>query len=1284
MKFFTTAILLLSFSCTLFAALPNGTIAPDWTLTDIDGDTYNLHDILDDGKSVILDFSATWCSPCWSYHNTGILEQMYDEYGPDGTDEIRIFFIEVDGGTNEACLSGPAGCNDSSWGDWTDVPYPIFNLVGSDLNVGSQYAITAIPTLYGIGHQDKKTFNIGQVGVSTWESWMVGSFKLDAEVEISNDASCGGGSAGVGSIDLTPLFGFGSFSYSWSNGSNAQDPQNLTAASYFVTITDGHGYSVERGPFVVGNDEGSLDIGLDISVDPQCHDGNDGVLKIEAYNGSDVYIYEWFDGFSGPDRYNLSAGTYQVEVSDIISGCSSIETFVIENPELITFSEIVTQPSCDGNDGSIVLEAIGGVGDFEYDFGEGFDDENTFSNASSGMYEIGIRDDGGCVINTTITLLDKDTVHASIQSIGFLSCDNETMLVHNDTSAINENAILLWQNLNGDTLNFMEDSILVESVSSIVLTIQDSFSLCSDKDTVDIAFNYDAPSIEINTPEVLTCTTESIQIEGSTEDLLNVESYVWSTANGLILSGNTELNPIVGASGEYLLTAKNMVSGCETNTSVAVLADENIPEFEVGSPEIITCANQATELSVTADENYSYTWSDEQGAIISNDDAFLVNEPGMYFVEAVSAINGCATSKSVSVEENIQLPSYGVEGAIAICSGNETTLCVQDDGMSIIEWNVNGISQQARCITITEESDVQLKVIGQNGCSSEESIYVEVDNSLELLTPILDQQICEGEQATFCLNESFEGTIKWIDENGQIIGEEACITADVQGRYTIECETTLGCTKSFDAALSVSTTSQFELDGPTGICEGLIGSVCLTESFEGEIEWRLEGDNNVLSTDQCLQITEGGTYIASVVNAEGCEVVLEKTIAFYATPQISTMTYSIDCQNPLAILDVNELLGQDVAEISWSTTNGNFWDLAQNFSPTVDAIGTYKGEYTTTNGCNGSFEIEVDGFFNYASSAFSYDNQYGDVAFTEASTGEVTSWAWSFGDGNTSMEENPKHNYQNSGTYNVCLVVTNECGEAQFCEELDIVIPLPLSVNPTWENISCFGANDASIQLEIEGGVPEYTVSWTGPNGFTSTDFNLDNLEPGEYEFTIFDILENELMGTLEMYEPTLLEISGASIVDDSLNMSIGTIDISFEGGTEPYFFEWSNGETTEDISDLMNGDYSVEITDANGCQTSMDFEIQNLISGLDDLGLISFNIYPNPVQDEISIELDFVESNTEFTLSIMDLSGKLIKVERKIGKSKTQMDISNLNSGLYLLQLNTALGQTTIKICKE
>ena len=126
MKQLIAAFALVLAASTANAQLPDGSIAPDWTLTSIDSVEYNLYSLLDSGYQVIIDFSATWCGPCWNYHTSGVLEELYELYGPEGTNEIRVFFIEGDDSTTQADLEGTGPATAGNWIAGTN--YPIIDL----------------------------------------------------------------------------------------------------------------------------------------------------------------------------------------------------------------------------------------------------------------------------------------------------------------------------------------------------------------------------------------------------------------------------------------------------------------------------------------------------------------------------------------------------------------------------------------------------------------------------------------------------------------------------------------------------------------------------------------------------------------------------------------------------------------------------------------------------------------------------------------------------------------------------------------------------------------------------------------------------------------------------------------------------------------------------------------------------------------------------------------------------------------------------------------------------
>ncbi len=158
-KTITILSCLLFLSHYTFAQIAPESIAPDFTATDINGVEHKLYDLLDEGKIVILDVFATWCGPCWRYHTEEHLKDVFNNYGPDGTDEMYVFSIEGDGNTNLECLYDEAGCTGGTTGDWvTGTPYPIIE----SREIALDYQINYYPTIFMV-YPNRLVSEIGQL-----------------------------------------------------------------------------------------------------------------------------------------------------------------------------------------------------------------------------------------------------------------------------------------------------------------------------------------------------------------------------------------------------------------------------------------------------------------------------------------------------------------------------------------------------------------------------------------------------------------------------------------------------------------------------------------------------------------------------------------------------------------------------------------------------------------------------------------------------------------------------------------------------------------------------------------------------------------------------------------------------------------------------------------------------------------------------------------------------------------------------------------------------------------
>jgi len=340
-----------------------------------------------------------------------------------------------------------------------------------------------------------------------------------------------------------------------------------------------------------------------------------------------------------------------------------------------------------------------------------------------------------------------------------------------------------------------------------------------------------------------------------------------------------------------------------------------------------------------------------------------------------------------------------------------------------------------------------------------------------------------------------------------------------------------------------------------------------------------------------------GTYSLTVVDNNGCS--LEESFEITEPGVLSF----VECNSE----DVTTTEGMDgtaTVVITGGTAPYTYsWSDGQTTNPAINlAAGSYDVSVMDANGCETTGTCTVQGI---SCRDFEVDintipincNNSADGSIevlVDGGSGSIT-YSWVPDVSNLAIGSG-----LDAGSY--AIEVTDEVG----CNEIVTVqLTNPTSIDGTISktDASCNDANDGSLDLQLSGGTPPYTYSWS--NGATQED--LSNLPPGDYSVTVVDASGCIFIISETISEPSLLreEISGEVSNATCTNSVAGAIDITITGGILPYTYEWSSGETTEDISNLTPGNYFVTVTDANQCTFGVGYDVLEATSCSSDLALI-------------------------------------------------------------------------------
>jgi uncharacterized repeat protein (TIGR01451 family)/gliding motility-associated-like protein len=355
--------------------------------------------------------------------------------------------------------------------------------------------------------------------------------------------------------------------------------------------------------------------------------------------------------------------------------------------------------------------------------------------------------------------------------------------------------------------------------------------------------------------------------------------------------------------------------------------------------------------------------------------------------------------------------------------------------------------------------------------------------------------------------------------------------------------------------------------------------------------WTKSGGGYSASVEDITDLAPG-TYNVTATDKYGCTVSGSATITQPASA--ISISETITAENPFGsytgIINITASGGTSPYTYLWSNSS-----TAEDQNALTG--GSYSVTVTDAHGCSvvKSFTVNSTGAPLSVSSitktdVLCYGGSSGSINLEVIGGSGSYTYSWTGPNSFTATTQDLAG--LQAGTYNVTISdgVNPTINTSKTISQPSSA----LSATANGTNILCNGSSTGGISLSISGGTSPYTYLWS--NGLTTKD--ITNLSAGTYSVTIIDSNGCTTSTSATITQPTAIVINGL-VADSNCNSgSSGAITLTVNGGTPNYTYLWNNGATTKDISGLAPGDYSVTVTDANGCKKSQAFSVGNACIG--------------------------------------------------------------------------------------
>ena len=983
-----------------------------------------------------------------------------------------------------------------------------------------------------------------------------------------------------GQVTVTASGGVPNYSYDWiQSGQSTQTAILLDGGeNKFVKITDSNGCENEFSVFIPKIS--SVEINSVVETDNLCTGDALGKIEVTASGNSSPFVYSLSNVGDIPSSDSiieftgLPSGTYSLTVTDN-DGCSdNISPIFINESNQINISidsSSTTLLNCNGADnGEIFLNIDGGTpfaGNYYWLFvnDPSFSQQITsdsISGLSAGVYNLSVQDVNGCV-NSIIHQISEPEPISVVQITSSTLCngssDGEALIV---VSGGTPNYSL---SSNNSSINFSQlstDTFFVSGLSEGL-------------------YFYDI-------------------IDENGCNKLNNSFYISQPSSIEVLNISSTLESCLGWDAE---ASVSVVGGTAPYTYLWSYDIDYQQPVQLQNNTLNPSANDANVESLTQGFYYVHIWD----------------------------LNSCYTVDSIYISKSTS-PTISLLGTLDnLCHADEEgqISLTATGGTPFYEFSLNGgVSwQYTPTFSGLQEGSYIATVRDSLGCTDElENIQILAPTPISLSVDPIDVSCVGYSDGSASVVSISGGTLfnssysySWKNNNGVDLwpGNISAINSSVEnllaGSYMLEVEDNNGCTTTYSPIIiseplevNVDLSVLSNYNGVDISCFGLSDGIILANASGGSGTFTFDWYNNVQSNEIQTNTSNGfdtlsfipqGNYNVVVTDSRGCT---NQSSISITHPNAINVNFedviNIRCEgnnDGAALATFSGGLGFGNYSVVWTDSQNNTISLLPQISNL--SAGTYYASYTDNNGCLGldSLTIDYSELFSLTNSndtisVSCFGSIDGSYNFNPVGGWQPYSYNW-----------NDPLNQQSATAVGLApgIWYTNIITDSEGCVLIDSVFVdspsdfVEIITYSTKDN-DCYGESNGYIDIEVSGGTPNYDFQWLGPNT-NSTNEDISNLSKGIYNVVITDAFDCETTASFEINGPAnpllITAVNTSDVSCNGLNDGTANLNNQITGGTPPYVnIDWGG----ENPNLLVAGEYSVEVTDNNGCKSLSSYTI--------------------------------------------------------------------------------------------